>query len=317
MVYLLDVNHLAKMELLQHSSSEDNATLSLDFSRLLLIGDSSSKIEGHLRAWKLCGVDPVTVRSQSIILEKFRGYLVDSCCSSPAETIKVCKKALSLGMNVLTVETTGPFEIAKEFEKNNLKFIAVDSLRNNPLIEEAVSLISENRIGEPRILRLELLRRAKDTEESASLRESLTMGLKAARYIFEPRSLTRVFATKVKTRSASFFVIVANFGGDEAIAHIIAGNSVDVGKIEFTVNGTKGMFTSHQEFSLEAPKDAQTTSTLESASSVEALSATFSNLMKGKARQVTARESAAIQLGVKAVLDSSKSGKPVDVVELQ
>jgi len=289
-------------------------TRAVDFSHVVLLGRSSSQIQRHAKAWRLAGIDPKALKSGSKITDKLAGALLD-VCDSP-ERARILQQALRTGLNVVVTESADddPLalrEFSEEFARRDLALFVIDPLRHHPLVESAKQLISENKVGVPRLLRMEFF--GKERGKNLNVVQNLFYGLRASELLLEPFRVTRVYASKIKTRYASFFAVLASLK-NEATVHLVAGTSTKNEKFEFALNGTGGMISSVESEAVVLSDSLRTPNNLISAYSTEILFRTFSSLTSGR-REPPRFRTAFTQTVLRAVLDSAESGIPIQVKE--
>ena len=242
---------------------------------------------------------------------------MDVCETDFAQRKIAYRVALRVGLNVVTTAPVAEsYDVSRrtvdEFESRNLKFAVVDTLRNHPLIVLAQKLIyEEKKIGNPRILRLESVIYDKRLQ-AFSLMQGLMNGIRACELLFESRAVFKVFASEARTKYSSFFVTLSNLS-DECTAHIVAGNSAKQGKFGFAINGTGGMLSFDESKTLELPGEIKYSDVLKSATSVEVLFATFSNLLRSREGEIQTPSFPSTQRVVDAVLRSSKTREPITI----
>ena len=248
-------------------------------------------------------------------------FIVDLCETDFKKRAETLKEAIRSSASILTTEPVSKtFDSSNKtlelFQRKGKRLAIIDPIAHHPLITLARKEISEGKIGEPRILRLESIVHDRVLSEFA-LTQALIHALRACELLFEPMKVTRVFAKKIKTRSSILFVIIANLG-EGGTAHIIAGNSSSEGKFEFSINGTRGMLSFNESRTLELPGGVEYSNALKASGSVEVLTSAFSEIMtttnNSSTLLPTPNASSLSQRLVECVLESVRKSVPVKII---
>jgi len=279
----------------------------------IVITGTPEIMDQHFRAWHLSGVDAIKTRAKITSVLMNKGTL-DVCEKNFGRRRKLFNSALKAGVSVITEEPIlRTFESSKKmlerFENENLRIYIIDPLEQHPLVSLTRKLITEGRIGTPRILRLNLFTRDPELTEF-SLIQSVGYCLRMCELLFAPNKITEIYASKIRTNLSKFFAIAVVLE-NQLICHAIAGNSSIENVFEFAVNGTGGMLSTNEGKTLELPSNVEFPDNLKSTMSVEVLCAAFAALSRN---QTTKKQSSVLaQELTKAVIESSKIGNPVIV----
>ena len=283
-----------------------------NFKRVLVLG-SSKLSENHVRAWKMIGFDAKISTSLTRPFSQSNGeqsdLLLDIYETNFAKRATMFEKALRAKASVIASEPLlknldSSKRMLRGFRKRKSALLILDPIAHHPLIALSKKEISKaKKIGDPRILRLELV-----THDRSLSEYTLNQALHACELLFEPRKIINVFARNVRTRTSNLFVILANLEGERSIAHIVAGNSSAKEKFEFAINGTKGMLSFNESKTLELTRVKYASSALGAARSVEVLAQAFSSAaLQGMV------PTSPSQVLAEAVLKSLKSGRAARV----
>jgi len=250
-------------------NSEDTGS---DFGRVLVVGDPGL-CNHHIRAWKLAGVDARRISSfgKAIASNKNEKIYIDVCITNFTDRSAFIEDAIRSKSSIIIVEpVSDKCDTAKIHHKKHIRssVSVLDPMKHHPLISRALQLISEGKIGPPRILKLE----AKIYDRSLSdfsLFQGLLNGVSAARLLFRGTLVEKVFAKKLATEYSNFYVALLNFE-KHSTCQLIVGDSKVEDKIDFSTTGPNGMI------SFDSSSES---SDLPSNNSVEVMSKTFSDFL--------------------------------------
>ncbi len=287
----------------------------LEFSRVLVVGNPIQS-RRHVRAWKLVGAAAKSVPPEKVPLGLHDGVCLDICSTSFPEREHLIDQSLRLGSTtIVSGAVSNKYETAQRIMKEltaktgNARLSVLDPMKYHPLISKAVNLISNGRIGSPRILRLETLGHENVGLSDFSLFQGLLNGISCAEILLGRPKVEKVFAKKIETNYSNFYVALLTFENGSS-CQLIAGHSAKEGKLEFSINGTDGMISFNESKTLELPRNVEYSDTMISASSLEVLSRMFSDFLNGDS-------AGSVDLSTyrlaEAIEDSSKEEKPVSI----
>jgi predicted dehydrogenase len=238
----------------------------LDSDRVIVVGDPRLSSQ-HIRAWKLAGADAQRASTDKKALADLKGsqraYL-DVCVSNFPERVQLTETAMRSQMRVIVTEPlSNKYETIKRILNNSRSKVSIlDPMKHHPLITKTKDLISEGKIGAPRILRLEAMIYDKSLADF-SFFEGLVHGVSAVDSLLKDTIVRHVFAKKVKTDYSNFYVALLSFENGST-CQLVAGNSSREGKLEFSINGSTGMIAFNESKTLESPSEVKLSDTLKS-----------------------------------------------------
>jgi hypothetical protein len=278
-----------------------------DFDRVVVVGDPQI-CSRHLRAWKLAGVDAKRVSSKMSIQDLKSGITcVDVCSSDFPKKNRLIEKAIRSRIKVVTSEPlSDKREAMQRISGKGLTIL--EPMRHHPLVTKAMKLVSEGKIGSPRVLRLEVVSHDKNLS-NFSLYEGLVHGVSAAHLLLKDAIAKKVYSKRVKTDYSTFYVSLLSFDNG-ATCQLVAGNTAEEGKLEFSINGPNGMIAFNESKTLETPSGLELSDAMSSTTSVEVLFRMFSDLIEHNVRDSTDWKKYDV---VKAIEDSARYNKPISL----
>ena len=161
------------------------------FDRVVVVGDPEVSSR-HVRAWKLADVDAKKLSPSKLSPRDFaRITCLDVCHSNFLEKMRLIEKATRSRIKVVTPEPLSDKRDAMQRISGNGVTI-LDPMRHHPLVTKAVKLLSEGKIGAPRVLRLEVLTRDNKLS-NFSLYEGLVQGVSAAHLLLPGAVAKKVY----------------------------------------------------------------------------------------------------------------------------
>src|SRR5579872_4555984 len=194
-----------------------------NYDGVIVVG-SSREAGDRVRAWRLAGVDAKKVTPEKMPWAATEGVLFDICSFSGRERL-VAKVLRSGGEIFLSGALSDSYEKAEKLLQDlTAKGYAFDHMKYHPLISKARDLISDGRIGTPRILKLECLESTDSGLDNFSLFQGLLNGVSCAETLLDSSNATKVFARLVKTGYSRFYVALLSFDTGST-CQLIAGNT--------------------------------------------------------------------------------------------
>jgi hypothetical protein len=288
----------------------DSLQQKVALDHVIVVGNPD-QTKNHVRAWRLAGVNARNVSPEKALDGSPEGVCFDISSSSFSEKARlIARITQSGGTFFLSGALSDNYDKAEKLltsEKGKGYFF--DEMRYHPLIYMAQDLISEGRIGTPRILKLENLDSTNSKLDNFSLFQGLLNGVSCAETLLGSSSVSKVFSRFVTTKYSRFYVSLISFANGSS-CQLIAGNSATQSKLEFSINGTGGMIAFNESKTLELPKNLEYSNAMSSTTDVEVLTRLFTDFLKGSrsglADLSTYKLAHAIQM-------SAKERKPVSV----
>jgi hypothetical protein len=287
-------------------SNEAEVNNERHFDRVLVVGDSylSSR---HVRAWKLAGVVAERVSSPKEDLVNLNPRTcLDVCVSNFEEKVHLIESSIRSGNRVITTEpVSNKYETTKRILKRGA-FI-LDPMSHHPLLTKAVNLITERKIGPPRILRIGAMSYDKKLS-GFSLLGGLVHGVSAANLLLNKAIAKKVFATKIKTDYSNMYAALLNFDNGST-CQLLAGNSAMQGGLEFSINGPAGMIAFNEAKTLDSPSGTEQSNGMDAITSIEVLYRMFLDFMN---HIPDSRSLTKYQI-VNAIVDSARQKKQISL----